>query len=141
MHWQAATSGGAALRTSGIARRHPLGAKGIGRVSRYDANAGARYSDGRTVVRPRTFIQASLSCHTRNVSNNASRSASGTSLNRSNAVPADLTIISGALTAAVARIEPSKTATGNVRLVRPCIDTFWRSAARAARRADRRIAH
>ena len=52
---------------------------------------------------------ASLSCHTRNVSNSISRSSSGRSPKPSNAAPTVLISTSGALTAAMARMEPSNT--------------------------------
>src|SRR6185312_6224739 len=57
------------------------------------------------------FTDASLSCHTRNVSKSISRSSSGRSAKQSNAAPTVWTITCGALTAAVARMEPSNTAT------------------------------
>jgi hypothetical protein len=62
---------------------------------------------------------ASLSCHTRNVSKSISRSSSGRSVKGFRAARTDLTIASGALTAAVARMEPSNTATEDVESVGP----------------------
>ncbi len=70
-----------------------------------------------TSAAPRT--DASLSCHTRNVSNSISRSSSGRSPKPSNAAPTVLIIASGALTAAVARMEPSNTATEEAGSVGP----------------------
>ena len=68
-----------------------------------------------TSAAPRT--DASLSCHTRNVSKSISRSSSGRSPKPSTAAPTVLIITSGALTAAVARMEPSNTATDDVESV------------------------
>src|SRR4029077_3632242 len=62
---------------------------------------------------------ASLSRHTRNVSNSIARSWSGRPPKPSNAAPTVLIIASGALTAAVARMEPSNTATEDAELVGP----------------------
>jgi hypothetical protein len=71
----------------------------------------------RTSAAPPT--DASVSCHTRNVSNRISRSSSGRSPKPSNATPTVLIITSGALTAAVASREPSNTATEDVESVGP----------------------
>jgi hypothetical protein len=71
----------------------------------------------------------------RNVSKSISRSSSGRSPKPSNAAPTVLIIASGALTAAVARIEPSNTATEDVESVGPRSITL---ATRRARGVSRR---
>src|SRR5277367_6440907 len=68
-----------------------------------------------TSAAPRT--DASLSCQTRNVLKSISRSWSGRSPKQPNTAPTVLTIATGALTAAVARMEPSNTATEDVESV------------------------
>ena len=92
-----------------------------------------------TSAAPRT--DASLFSHTRNVSNSVSRSSSGRSPKPSSAAPAVLIIAAGALTAAVARIEPSNTATEEVESVGPRTITFARCNARGVSRRSSKGAH
>ena len=87
---------------------------------------------------PRT--EASLSCHARNVSNSISRSSSGRSPKPSNAAPTVLIITSGALTAAVARMEPSNTATEDVESVGPRNITLATCRARGVSRRSPKAA-
>jgi hypothetical protein len=88
-----------------------------------------------TSAAPRT--DASLFSHTRNVSNSVSRSSSGRSPKPSSAAPAVLIIAAGALTAAVARIEPSNTATEEVESVGP--RTITRATCRACGASRRSV--
>src|SRR4051812_8323981 len=85
------------------------------------------------------FTDASFSCHTLNVSNRICRSSSGRSSRQSNAVPTHLIITSGAATAAVARREPSNTATFDRRAARLRIVTFAKcTACGVSRRSSKR---
>ena len=77
---------------------------------------------------------ASLSRHTRNVSNSSSRSSLGRSPKPSNAALTVLIIASGALTAAVARMEPSNTATEEAESVGPRNITLAKCRARGVSR-------
>src|SRR6478672_5987418 len=83
---------------------------------------------------------ASLSCHTRNVSKSVSRSSSGRSPKPCNTAPTVLIIVSGALTAAVARMEPSNTATEEVESAGPRTITRAKCRARGVSRRSLKAA-
>jgi hypothetical protein len=120
-------------------------ATSLGRESDRPVRFSIRRNRWRTVFGWQTstsaapHTDASLCCHTRNVSKSISRSSSGRSPKPFNAGPTVLIIASGALTAAVARMEPSNTATEDAESVGPRNITLATCRARGvSRRSSKR---